>query len=104
MFKLDQSKRGGKWRVQEEINDSLNFEKLIQLSMERGFPTFREVGMGCNTVQLILAHNGNNGYPTSRQWKIILPIINNEIYNGTLDPNYLNDVEKILVKWHVLKK
>jgi hypothetical protein len=56
MKKLDQSIRqeGNK---QMAFNDSVNFDKLISLSNEKGFPTFQKTGYGCNIALLILLHN-----------------------------------------------
>ncbi len=73
------------------INDSLNFEQLIILSTQKGFPTFQKTGYGYNIAFLILFHNSyNNGnnYPNSIQWQRIIPFINKEIKNGTIDPNF----------------
>ena len=69
-------------------NDSLNFEALIQLSKERGFPTFPSTGYGCNKAWLLLWHHRGSEYPNSEQWQRITPLINKEIENGMLSPTF----------------
>lgn len=70
-------------------NDSLNFESLIQLSEQKGFPTFPLTGYGCNNAWLLLWHHRGLKFPISEQWKRITPLINLEIKNGNLDPDFL---------------
>ena len=69
--------------------DSLNFEALIQLTKERGFPTFPTTGYGCNAAWLLLWHHRGEEYPNSAQWQRILPYIHARIASGLLDPNFL---------------
>lgn len=70
-------------------NDSLNFETLIELSKQKGFPTFPLTGYGCNNAWLLLWHHRGSEFPVSDQWKRIIPLINLEIKRGNLDPNFL---------------
>ncbi|NVO02779.1 MAG: hypothetical protein HXX09_08720 [Bacteroidetes bacterium] len=95
MKKIDQSnirRKGNK----EMVNiDSLNFEKLILLSSMKGFPTFQKTGYGCNIAKLILWHN-NKVYPSSNQWKRIIPLMNKEIFNGRFEPNFFHEFENKL--------
>ncbi|MEI6823126.1 MAG: hypothetical protein WCL51_14440 [Bacteroidota bacterium] len=88
--KLDQSKRGN--NSEADINDSLNFDKLIILSKNKGFPTYKTTGYGHNNAWLILWHNKNK-YPVSLQWQQIIPLINNEILKGTIDPDFFKKIE-----------
>ena len=70
-------------------NDSLNFETLIELSEQKGFPTFPLTGYGCNNATLLLWHHRGSEFPVSDQWKRIIPLINLDIKRGNLDPNFL---------------
>ena len=102
IFKLDQSTRGYD-RIEEEINDSICFDRIIALTESKGFATLKKTGLANNTVTVILFHNGNNGYPYSNQWKKIIPFIKKEIYDGTLDPNFLKDLEISFRKFNIIK-
>jgi hypothetical protein len=69
------------------INDSLNFEQLNKLVLERGFPTFRKVGLGFNIAFLLLWHHRDE-YPDSKQWKQIIPVIQSEIDKGEVTQRF----------------
>ncbi|MFH0893351.1 MAG: hypothetical protein V2A54_02855 [Bacteroidota bacterium] len=98
---LDMS-RGAFESGQMKMDDSLIFDKLIALSYKKGFPTFQKTGIGCNTAQKILWHSFHD-YPASDQWKRILPLINIEIFKGTLDPNYLKELEEMWERRNIKK-
>lgn len=102
IFKIDQSIRGN-GRIEEEINDSICFDRIIVLTEAKGFATIKKTSLASNTVAVILFHNGNNGYPYSNQWKKIIPFIKKEIFNGTLDPNYLMNLEISYRKFNIIK-
>ncbi len=91
LIKRDQRLRDGSKEV--NYNDSLNFEALIKLSEERGFPTFPKVGYGCSKAWLLLWHHRNKAYPNSSQWQRIIPLINKEIQAGFLDPDFFEMFE-----------
>ena len=102
IFKLDQTNRNRK--IEEEINDSICVDRIITLTEAKGFATIKRTGfLASNTVAIILFHNGNNGYPYSNNWKKIIAFIKQEIYNGTLNPNYLINLEKLLRKFNIIK-
>jgi len=69
--------------------DSSNFEKLIAICTEQGFPSARIIGHGIGKVNLLLFHHANAEYPDSPQWQRILPYIHAAINAGDLDPAYL---------------
>lgn len=69
-------------------NDSLNFEALIGLCAEKGFPTFPHTGYGCNIAWLLLWHHRDE-YPHSGQWQRIMPYIRAAINAGQLTPYFL---------------
>lgn len=68
------------------FQDSLNFEKLIDLSKHYGFPSFKSTGYGFNFANLILWHQRDR-YPNSKQWQEILPYIHVQINRGVVNPN-----------------
>ena len=68
------------------FQDSLNFEKLIDLSKHYGFPSFKSTGYGFHFANLILWHQRDR-YPNSKQWVEILPYIHEQIKRGFVDPN-----------------
>jgi hypothetical protein len=68
------------------FQDSLNFEKLIDLSKHYGFPSFKFTGYGFHFANLILWHQRDR-YPNSKQWIEILPYINTQIKLGYVNPN-----------------
>lgn len=95
---LDQSVRF--WESKQMmINDSINFDKLIDLSKVYGFPTYKKTGYGHHVATLILFHNADK-YPNSNQWQQIIPYINQAIFEGTMDPNFYNDFEIVNKRWH----
>jgi hypothetical protein len=89
---LDQQKRDKSPEM--FYQDSLNFEALIQLTVQRGFPTFPTTGYGCSKAWLLLWHHRVPEYPDSNQWRRIIPYIQHEIDNGNLDPDFLEMHEK----------
>lgn len=89
---VDQSLRDRSPRM--FYNDSLNFEALIRLSEERGFPTFPTVGYGCNQAWLLLWHHRGEEYPSSEQWQRILPYIQARMDEGLLEPDFLEQHDK----------
>lgn len=97
---LDQSVRsyGSK---QMDINDSINFDQLIDLSIKKGFPTYKKTGFeGLNIAMLILMHNAKRApYPDSNQWRKIIPYIKQEIDDGMLDPNFFKDIETCIERF-----
>lgn len=91
MVQLDQAARNNNianYHENKHLVDSLNFEKLLALSIEKGFPTFEKTGIGSNKAFLLLWHHRGESYPNSEQWQRIIPLINKEIKRGTLDPNF----------------
>ena len=69
-----------------EFQDSLNFDKLILLTKQYGFPSFKFTGYGFNCANLLLWHQRDR-YPNSKQWQEILPYIHEQIKRGFVDPN-----------------
>lgn len=65
--------------------DSANFERLIEICEQRGFPLSEGVG----NVRLLLWHHRSPEYPGSAQWKRILPYIETAIAAGELSPSFL---------------
>lgn len=96
MEKLDQSDRDPR-NNKRFYNDSLNFEKLILLSTEKGFPTYQKTGSGCNIAGLLLWHH-RDSYPNSNQWQRIIPLIKKEIFKGTFDPEYFKRFDEAILK------
>lgn len=74
-------------------NDSLNFEALIGLCAEKGFPTFRNTGYGCNIAWLLLWHHRDE-YPDSGQWQRVFPYIRTAIEKGELTPYFFKGFGK----------
>ena len=81
----DQEFRDGSQKMYEQ--DSLNFEELILMSETKGFPTFKNTGYGSNCAYMVLWHQRDN-YPSSNQWKRILPLIEKKIEEGELNPGF----------------
>lgn len=69
------------------LTDSLNFEKLLELIDQRGYPTLRKASSGYNIAWLLLWHHRDE-YPDSDQWKQIIPIIEQEIKKGEVTPMF----------------
>lgn len=69
--------------------DSSNFEKLIAICKEQGFPSARIIGHGIGDVFLLLWHHRSPEYPVSPQWQRVLPYIHAAINAEDLDPAYL---------------
>lgn len=78
--------------VLTRIQDSLNFKNLIILSHEKCFPTYYSSGDGLNYATTILWHNKTD-FKTSILWKEMIPIIQDEINVGKLDPIFLSYFE-----------
>ena len=72
-----------------ERDDSLNFEGLITICENKGFPTARTVGSSSGIPWLLLWHHRGAEYPDSPQWKRIIPHIERAIDSGALDPGFL---------------
>ena len=70
-------------------NDSLNFDELLKLCKEKGFPVARTTGVASNEVWLLLWHHRGAEYPDSPQWKRIIPYIDQAIDAGEMDPSIL---------------
>lgn len=87
LVEIDQKNRDGGFEMIQ--NDSLNFEALIRLSEQKGFPTFPETGYGCNKAWLLLWHHRGESYPNSNQWQRIIPLIEIKIREGLLKPDFL---------------
>ena len=85
MGERDQSVRDGSATMLH--NDSLNFEELIAISEEQGFPSAMTIGP--SMVWTLLWHHRGAEYPTSPQWRRILPFIHEAIDAGHLDPAFL---------------
>jgi hypothetical protein len=83
---FDQSDRSGS--AESQLRDSLNFEELILLTKEKGFPTFEKTGYGVEKATLLLWHHRGNEYPNSTQWQKIIPLIQREIEKGKIDPQF----------------
>jgi len=69
--------------------DSANFERLIEICEQRGFPRSEELGNGMGNVFSLLWHHRSPEYPDSEQWKRILPYIQAIIAAGELSPAFL---------------
>lgn len=80
------------------FQDSLNFEKLIDLSKHYGFPSFKSTGYGFNFANLILWHQRDR-YPNSKQWVEILPYIHEQIRRGIVDPNMFFMLDEFIKKY-----
>ncbi|MEO8762113.1 MAG: hypothetical protein ABI448_14555 [Bacteroidia bacterium] len=74
-------------------NDSLILSKLIELSIERGFPTFKKTGYGQSAASLLLWHHRDE-YPNSKQWQQIIPFIKKEMKEGNIDSLYFEPFKK----------
>ena len=88
---LDQADRSGS--VESRSTDSLNFEVLITLSKQRGFPTFEKTGYGMEIATLLLWHHRGKEYPNSMQWQRIIPLIQKGINHGKIDPQFFKAFE-----------
>lgn len=87
----DQSIRDGSHAMM--LNDSLVFEELIQLSAEKGFPSYRSTGTGAAYAGLILWHQRDRS-PDSEQWQRLIPLIKAKIEDGELDPRFFEVFEE----------
>jgi hypothetical protein len=92
---LDQKARDGSKASGRQ--DSLNFEELIRISENFGFPAFPTAGYGQHIAFLVLWHQRDT-YPSSGQWKRILPLIMREIGKGRIDPAFLKPLEEQKVR------
>lgn len=79
-------------------NDSLNFSKLFELTMEKGFPTFEKTGYGFNMAWLILWHHRGKTYPNEFLWPKIIRYIQLEIDNGKITPRFFEIFEDAKLK------
>jgi len=77
------------------LTDSLNFDRLLELIDQSGFPTLRKVAFGYNIAYFLLWHHRDE-YPDSDQWQRILPIIEEEIRMGEITPKFFQNFDAVL--------
>lgn len=74
--------------------DSVNFNGLVSLILERGFPTYRKVGGTAFDAINILRHDLIEGYSIKGSaWEKIKPMITKEMELGRLKPFILGQLE-----------
>lgn len=83
LYARDQQTRDGS--PLEAHYDSLNFDALISICEEKGFPVTRTVGSTSGQAWLLLWHHRDT-YPATAQWQKVLPFIHAAMDTGDLDP------------------
>lgn len=78
-------KKTPNWII-EHLVDSLNFERLIELSREKGFPIPKNVRN--NPAWVLLWHHRAEEFYENSQWERIKPFIDKELKEGNLAPDF----------------